>query len=165
MSMALTHRPVAEHDLERICDWPQTAEELFFCFPKATFPLTIAQLRTAIEARSDSTVVERDREVLAFANFYRWQTGSSCAIGNVMVAPAARGTGVGNYLMMQMIDLAFVKHQATEVTVSCFNQNLAGLLFYPKLGFEPYAIEARKNHIGHPVALLHMRRLRNANSA
>lgn len=134
--MPLTHRPVAEKDIQVICGFPQSEDELFFLFPKAAFPLTPSQLQDAIALRSDSTVAELDGEVAAFANFYRWEAGGCCSIGNVIVSPVARGRGVGRYLIEQMIGFAFSKHQAAEVTVSCFNQNVAGLLLYPKLGFE-----------------------------
>jgi ribosomal protein S18 acetylase RimI-like enzyme len=155
--MLLTHRPVTPKDIPCICGFAQTQDELFFLFPKAAFPLTPSQLQEAIAQRSDSTVVELDRQVVAFANFYRWETGGSCAIGNVIVSPATRGLGVGRYLIEQMIGLAFSRHRATEVTVSCFNENAAGLLLYAKLGFEPYAIEERKNKQGNQVALIHLR--------
>lgn len=74
----------------------------------------------------------------------------------------ARGRGIGHYLIEQMIGLAFSKHQATEVTISCFSQNVAGLLLYPKLGFQPYAVEERQDKKGNRVALIHMRFPRNA---
>ena len=60
-----------------------------------------------------------------------------------------------------MIGCAFSKHHAAEVTASCFNQNVAGLLLYPKLGFRPYAVEERQDKKGNRVALIHMRLLRN----
>ncbi|MHB1322314.1 MAG: GNAT family N-acetyltransferase [Acidithiobacillus ferrivorans] len=63
-------------------------------FPKAEFPLSSSQLRDAIAQRSDSTVVELGGEVIAFANFYRWESGGRCSIGNVIVSPAARGRGL-----------------------------------------------------------------------
>ena len=160
--MTLTHRPVDEKDIQVICSFPQSEDELFFLFPNAAFPLAPSQLQDAIAQRSDSTVVEFGGEVVAFANFYRWEAGGCCSIGNVIVSPATRGRGVGHYLIEKMIGLAFSKHQAAEVTVSCFNQNVAGLLLYPKLGFQPYAIEERQDKKGNRVALIHMRLLRNA---
>lgn len=160
--MTLTHRPVDEKDIQVICSFPQSEDELFFLFPKAAFPLTPSQLQDSIAQRSDSTVVELGGKVAAFANFYRWEAGGSCSIGNVIVSPAARGSGVGTYLIEQMVGLAFSKHQAAEVTVSCFNQNVAGLLLYPKLGFQPYAIEERQDKKGNRLALIHMRLPRNA---
>ena len=160
--MSLTHRSVIEKDIEVICRFPQSEDELFFLFPKAEFPLAVAQLQDAIAQRSDSTVVELGGEIVAFANFYRWEAGGRCSIGNVIVSPAFRRRGVGRYLIEQMIDLAFSKHRATEVSVSCFNQNVAGLLLYPQLGFQPYAVEERKDKRGNRVALIHMRLARNA---
>src|SRR4030065_461696 len=118
--MPLTHRPIEEKDIQVICGFPQSEDELFFLFPKAAFPLTTSQLQNAIAQRSDSTVVELGGKVVAFANFYRWEAGGCCSIGNVIVSPAARGRGVGRYLIEQMINLAFSKHQAAEVTVSCY---------------------------------------------
>jgi ribosomal protein S18 acetylase RimI-like enzyme len=159
--MLLTHRPVEEKDIPIICGFPQSEEELFFLFPKAVFPLSPLQLQDAISQRSDSTVVELGGTVVAFANFYRWGS-DGCSIGNVVVSPAARGQGVGRHLIEHMIGLAFSKHAAVEVTASCFNENVAGLLFYPKLGFEPYAIEQRQDKKGNRVALIHMRLSRNA---
>lgn len=159
--MPLTHRPVDEKDIPIICGFPQSEDELFFMFPAATFPLTPSQLQEAIARRADSTVVQQDGEVVAFANFYRWEAGGCCAIGNVVVSPSARGRGVARYLIEQMISLAFSKHQAAEVTVSCFNQNVGGLLLYSKLGFQPYAIEERQDKKGNRVALIHMRLARS----
>lgn len=46
-----------------------------------------------------------------------------------------------------------------SLTVSCFNANVAGLLLHAGLGFQPYAIEARQDRDGKPVALIHLRRL------
>ena len=155
--MTLTHRPATEKDIALICSFPRNEDELFFLFPRAEFPLTPSQLQQAMAQRADSTVVEQDGEIVAFANFYRWETGGCCSIGNVIVAPFVRGQGVGRYPITTMIELAFGKHQAREVSVSCFNANLAGLLFCPKLGFQPYAIEARQDKKGDRVALIHLR--------
>lgn len=155
--MLLTHRPVAELDIPLICGFPQNADELFFMFPKASYPLLPAQLLEAIAQRSDSTVVELDGRVVGFANFYVWETRGRCAIGNVIVSPQVRGRGVCRFLIEEMIRLAFEKHQAAEVTVSCFHQNVAALLCYAKLGFAPYAVEERRDKKGSRAALIHMR--------
>ena len=91
-------RPVDQQDFARICGFPQNAEELFFLFPKAVYPLTPSQLREAVAQRSDSTVVELDGKVVAFANFYRWKTGGCCAIANVVVAPVVAPATVSGVL-------------------------------------------------------------------
>ncbi|NYS39579.1 GNAT family N-acetyltransferase, partial [Pseudomonas syringae pv. actinidiae] len=34
------HRPLEEKDIPIICELPQNADELFYMFPRATWPLT-----------------------------------------------------------------------------------------------------------------------------
>lgn len=150
-------RPLIESDVEKICALPQSIEELYFFSPKTSFPLTPEQLTSAVAQRSDSHVVCEGDEVLAFANFYRWGKCAKCSIGNVIVSSAARGRGIASALMTHMVSLAYEKYSASEVTVSCFNSNVAGLLLYPKLGFKPYDIEERVGPFGNRVALVHLR--------
>lgn len=153
----LSHRQVRPEDVARVCAFPQDAEELFFLFPRATYPLTPEQLRQAIDQRHDSTVVLVDDRVCGFANFYVREVSGTCAIGNVVVAPEARGRGVGRYVVETMIRKGLVEHRAGEVRISCFNGNVAGLLLYAKLGFVPFAVEPRADPRGARVALVHMR--------
>ena len=157
--MHLTHRPVQPDDIAEICSFPQSPAELFYMFPKADYPLSPAQLNDAIAQRSGSTVVEGNGTVLAFANFYKAEHGGVCALGNVVVAHAARGQGVARYLVTAMIELARQQFAAREVWVSCFNHNTAGLLLYPQLGFVPFGIEERQAWEGSRVALVQMKQL------
>lgn len=157
--MPFTHRPVRAEDVLAICNFPQTPKELFFMFPKAQYPLTDDQLLASIAQRSDSTVVEENGSVIGFANFYKFERGGVCAIGNVIVSPTARGKGVAKFLVETMVGLAIDRHRASEVQLSCFNENTAGLLLYPQLGFVPFEIEERLSPDGRRVALLNMRLL------
>lgn len=157
--MPLTHRPVQTTDIQAICCFPQGPDELFYMFPKATYPLTPDQLSEAIAQRSGSTVVEEDGVLLGFANFYKAEAGGICALGNVVVAPAARGKGVARYLVQCMIALAREQFAAQEIWVSCFNHNTAGLLLYPQLGFTPFHIEERQAPDRSRVALVQMKQL------
>ncbi len=159
--MSLTFRPVRDDDVAAICRWPQSADELYFFFPRARYPLTAEQLRQAIAERAEARVIERAGEPLGFANFHRWEQGGPCSIGNLVVAPTARRQGVARQLVQQMCALAFGRYQASEVRVSCFNHNTAGLLLYPALGFVPFALEERQGPTAERVALLHMRLPRN----
>ena len=155
--MTLSSRPVAQQDIARICGFARHEDELYFFFPKASWPLTPEQLQDSIAQRANSTVVEREGEVVGFANFYQWEEGGVCSIGNVIVAPEQRGQGIARYLVCQMIRQAVEHYRAREVCLSCFNENVAGLLLYPQLGFVPYAIEARVGPQGQRVALIQMR--------
>lgn len=155
--MTITFRAVEAQDIPRIRSFARNQEEQFFFFPAATWPLTDEQLQGSIDKRSDSTVIELDGVVAGFANFYQWATAGTCTIGNVIVDPQVRGKGVGAQLIEQMITIARTRHQAREVTLSCFNTNVAGLLLYPKLGFTPFAIEERQDPQGRRLALVHLR--------
>lgn len=150
----LSHRPAVASDLADIVNFPQNAEELFFCYPKADWPLSIGQLAAAMAERRDSTVVLLDGRVAGFANFYQWQYDDYCALGNLMVAPWARSQGVAHYLVAVMEQLAREHYHAVRMQVSCFNANSAGLLLYPKLGYALSGVVERRDRQDQRVALI-----------
>ncbi|SFI84463.1 Protein N-acetyltransferase, RimJ/RimL family [Pseudomonas guineae] len=150
----LSHRPAAAVDLAEIVSFPQDADELFFCYPKANWPLSIGQLAAAMAERRDSNVALLDGRVAGFANFYQWQYDDHCALGNLMVAPWARGHGVAHYLVAVMEQLAREHYHAKRMQVSCFNANSAGLLLYPKLGYALSGVVERRDPKDQRVALI-----------
>ncbi len=156
--MNLSCRAVEPDDLDYICSFPQYAEELYFIFPKATYPLTREQLATAIANRQHSTILMADDSVIGFANFYHWQPQGCCKIGNFIVKAEYRGQGAGSFLLAHMMRLAQTAYSATHIEISCFNTNTSGLLLYMHRGFTPFAMESRTDHQGHQMALIHMRK-------
>ena len=156
----LSFRPVASTDISILCKLPQNAEELFYMYPKAHFPLTPDQLTKSIETRFDSSVVCYDNQPAAFANFYEMIEDHYCSIGNVIVDPSKRGMGIGKYLFDQMMELSIQKYNIKEMRLSCFNTNTNALLFYTNYGFIPYEIQSRENHLGEKIASIHMKILR-----
>lgn len=155
----LTYRAVKHTDLAELARFPQNAAELYFCCPKANFPLTEEQLTTIIASRCCSTVVEQQGQIAGFANFYQWQHRGCCKIGNVMVNPKLRQQGIARYLLSIMTLQAKNSFSAIELQVCCFNSNTIALLFYAKMGFKPIAIEERIDNNKQKVALIHMSRL------
>lgn len=151
---ALSHRPANTNDLAAIVRFPQSAEELFFCYPKADWPLSVGQLAATMAERRDSSVALLEGRVAGFANFYQWQHGDFCALGNLMIAPWARGQGVARYLVTVMERVAREQYQARRMQVSCFNANSAGLLLYPKLGYRVDGVVERRDPQGARVALI-----------
>ena len=119
----LQYRPLLKQDLQAIYSFPQSEEKLFYFYPKALYPLTPEQLQSAIDQRSDSTTFVQNGSVVGFANFYNWENGI-CCIGNVVVAPFARGQGVAKFIIETMISIAEHKHSAITVQISCFNKNI-----------------------------------------
>lgn len=61
----LTHRGAREADRPAIVAFPQNRKELFHIFPAATCPLTVEQLRKAVETRFGSTVVLQGHAAVA----------------------------------------------------------------------------------------------------
>lgn len=153
---SLSHRPAGAADLADVVTFVQNADELYFAYPKGAWPLTVGQLAATMAERRDSTVALLHGRVAGFANFYQWQHGESCSLGNMMVAPSARGHGVAQYLIGEMERLAVQHYKARVMKVSCFNANAAGLLLYTALGYRPQAIVERRDTQGRRVALVQL---------
>ncbi|WP_239482134.1 GNAT family N-acetyltransferase [Zestomonas insulae] len=153
---SFSHRPAGAADLAEVVTFVQNADELFFAYPKGAWPLTVGQLAATMAERRDSMVALLHGQVAGFANFYQWQHGESCALGNMMVAPSARGHGVAQYLIGVMEQLAVQHFKAQLMRVSCFNGNAAGLLLYTELGYRPQAIVERRDPQGRRVALVQL---------
>ena len=131
-------REVLEQDLPCLCSLPQSEDELFFMFPRAQFPLQPTELAHAIQQRQDATVAVLDGSVIGFANFYQWEHGGRCAIGNVIVAPEARGQGFGSALIEHyMTALAFDKYQAQAVSIALSTPMWRACCCTPDWAFSP----------------------------
>ena len=75
------------------------------------------------------------------------------SLGNLMIAPWARGQGVAQYLVGVMEQLARRDFAARELRVSCVNDNRAGLLLYARLGYRLSGLVERQRG-QHRVALV-----------
>jgi RimJ/RimL family protein N-acetyltransferase len=158
MNERFIHREADADDFTSICLFPENEDELYFCFPKAIFPLTVDQLKTSVDSRFDSTVIISENTVAGFANFYEVEQDHHCSIGNVIVNPLFRGKGVGEFLISTMEYKALNKYNVKEIHISCFNPNVAGLLLYNKLGYVPYELEKRFDKKSMPIALIKMKK-------
>lgn len=133
----------------------QSPEELFLIYPSATWPFDLPQLNKLSQQRTDLTVAIDKNAVIGFANLYRNQSGEKVFIGNVVVADAYRGKGVGRRVICHMCDQVFEKY-ASEVHLTVFNQNTPALILYTSLGFKAYDLELRHTPQGEPVIAIHM---------
>jgi ribosomal protein S18 acetylase RimI-like enzyme len=125
-------------------------------FPKAEYPLKAEVLLKEAESRFYPTVVISDHKPAGYGNFIHAEHGNLCTVGNVIVNPAMRRTGVASYLVETLLTFAFYKLKSLYVKISCFNNNTAGLLLYHKLGFIPVDMEVRLSRSGQKVALIHI---------
>ncbi len=55
-------------------------------------------------------------------------------------------SGIGTFLITVMENIARTKYDVAEIHLSCFNENINGLLLYTKLGYIPYEIEKYINN-------------------
>lgn len=164
MIKELKHRSIEKHDFGQICQFPQNAEELFFMFPKAEYPLTESQLESAINSRFDSTVILFNDIIVGFANFYEVKNSQYASIGNVVVDANYRNLGIGKYLIQTMEQIAIEKYSVSEFHHSCFNTNTKGILLYSKLGYIPYETEKWLNPQNESLALIKMKKRMSSNS-
>ncbi|WP_239614597.1 GNAT family N-acetyltransferase [Cohnella mopanensis] len=134
------YRDATFADFKQIASFPQSKEEQFYMYPKGIYPLTAEQLAEAATGRTSLTVITDSEEVVGYSNLYDVISGEQCWIGNVIVRPASRGTGLAGFLIQTMIHRAAEELQVKSVHLVCHNTNSRALLFYHKLGFVPYDI-------------------------
>jgi RimJ/RimL family protein N-acetyltransferase len=164
---SLSFRQAKLSDLEAILNFPQDRTELFYFFPSATYPLTLAQLESQLSERYESTIMldlalAPEQQIIGFANFYNVENHNIAFIGNVIIRPDKRQQGLGKKLVQTMMAIGFQQLGLNEIHLSCYNENTRALLFYQHLGFKPYAIEERKDFKQQTTAMIHFKIKRNA---
>jgi predicted GNAT family N-acyltransferase len=154
------HRDLASNDIETICSFPQSAEELFFMGPKFAYPLTSDQLLRMLENRfSPTVIIDGNDKPIAYANLYDLKHDeSTCCLGNVILASAYRGKGVSEYLLNTMMNKAAEEHQVKRMKLYCHNTNTRALIFYIKHGFIPCGSRIIENHESKKIVSIEMER-------
>lgn len=137
-------RNARQSDFPSIIQLLHNREEMFRVYPGGQFPFTVTQLRSLAETRCDLTVATVAGAVVGFANLYNLEAGQSAFIGNVVIARAFRGQGLGRVLVSHMINLALAKYDLQQVRISVFSDNTPALLMYTGMGFRPSSVEERR---------------------
>jgi len=150
-----TYRSLIKSDYETICSFPRNAEELYYMFPSATFPLTPEQIEESVKNRMMPTAFFYNNELAAFANLYGLED-DHCWLGNVIVSPRHRGKGVARYLIETMSAIAVKELSVQKLKLVCHNTNTRALLLYTKNRFIPYEISVREKPNGEKIAGIHM---------
>ena len=144
-------------DFNILNHFAQSAQELFYIAPFATYPWDAESFAESTTQRLSNTVFTENNAIIGFANYYDVEFSDKGFIGNVMVNPAYRRQGYGKQIVQHMIEMGFATHRFKEIHLSCFSANTAGLLLYRKLGFKPYAIEQRTDYKNESVALMNFK--------
>ena len=129
-------------NLDSICSFPQSQEELFFMSPRFVYPLTPDQILNLVKDRFEPTVIinRESSEVVAYANIYKDEEGSFW-LGNVIVSPKFRGKEASQYLINVMLNKAKYNLKTDSIKLACHSTNARGLAFYSKHGFKPFDIK------------------------
>jgi ribosomal protein S18 acetylase RimI-like enzyme len=154
--MTFDHRPFQEADAPAICTFPRSAEELFYIFPKAAYPLALNHLATAVSQCHDPTVGLLDSRIAGYIGFEEVHARKFCTIGNLVVHPEFRREGMGSYLVDIMVQRAFEHYAVRFVRASCLSHNRPAYTMYHKLGFRPADMGQRLGPDGDPVLVVHM---------
>lgn len=132
----LTLRPFLPTDDDALIAWLPTAEDLHrFTGPRLRHRLDSAQLD---ELRADDTftmfTAEVDGTVVGHAEFV--STGADSArLARVLVDPARRGQGLGERLVLAMIEEARARG-IRSLNLYVLDDNTRAVRLYEKLGFE-----------------------------
>ncbi|MGM0885306.1 MAG: N-acetyltransferase family protein [Bacillota bacterium] len=151
-----TYRSLEPDDYPVISAFPQNELELFSMFPAGKYPLTPEQIAESAKTRWYPTVVLHENKVVGYANFYGLEETIKCFLGNVIIAPSYRGKGASAALINEMIRQAKEELRVGKLQLICHNTNIAGLLFYKKLGFKPFDLTPMKNHLGETIVGISM---------
>ncbi|MET0091311.1 MAG: GNAT family N-acetyltransferase [Candidatus Thiodiazotropha sp.] len=103
-------------------------------------------------------MVEREHQVVGFADLYQIVPGESAFIGNLIIDRETRGQGAGRALIEYMTQQAANRYRVREIRLSVFNGNTPALMLYARMQFTPYALEERIDWGGQPVILIHMKK-------
>ncbi len=152
-------RTLRNSDLDHICSFPQTRQELFFISPRASYPLTVTAFSAILSERHHPTVALLDGQLAGFASLYNVNRENHCFVGNIIVNPEFRQRKLGTAIVAEMARIAQAEYAVKSLHLSCFSHNVRALLLYSGLGFQPYSIEERRDYTDSPVALVHMQKI------
>ncbi len=127
-------RKLREEDLPSVCTFPEREIELYYAFPRASFPLEVDPLREMIRQRFCSSVLMHQERVIAFANLYD-REGDECWFGNLMVHGEFRRMGAASFLLEAMTGEAREVYGIRKLKVACWEENREGISFYRRMGF------------------------------
>lgn len=141
----IINRETTLADLNHILSFPQDDQETYYLF-NITESLNFETLKSFYEKRFGSTSFIRKGQVIAYANFYRYQTDhiSTIYLGNVIIKPEQRGQGYSKQLIQVMEHKAKTQFKTKNLCLAVFCNNTTAYALYIKMGFEVIRIEERK---------------------
>lgn len=153
----LLFRLAKQEDFETIVTFPRNAEEAYYMFPRGTYPLQADALYQVSCERKLPIVLEKEGRIAAYCSLYDVAEGGAGWLGNVITAPEARGGGTAENLIRYMMKRSREEFRLAELHLVCHSSNARALLFYHRLGFQPYDLKKTEDWESKPIARIYLK--------
>lgn len=121
-----------------VASWARDEHELFWLAPKTPPPLTAAKV-VAWPGRDGCPLLmyrESDASPLGYLELNPMPGEQSHLwLGHCVLAPSARGTGLGKLMVRMLLDEAFINRKAWRVSLVVFPDNESAVACYRAAGF------------------------------
>lgn len=137
--MPLTLRTPLLEDFEALAAWIPDAESCRrWAGPRLDYPFLAADLPTRLAQPGGELLclAEGNGSPVAFGQYWVIEEGA-VHLGRIIVAPEARGRGIGRELCQQLMNRAITTTGASSVTLRVVRQNTVAAALYESLGFVP----------------------------
>ena len=147
--MSLMLRPARPSDFLVLAAWvPDAAACKRWAGPRVPFPFAPEHLEGLLEARErPSYGLWEDGSALVAFGQYWVQAPGRAHLGRILVAPAARGRGLGRELCRHLMGEAVRATGARVVTLRVYRDNTVAQALYTSLGFRPVASECTNDSL------------------
>ncbi|NDP41071.1 MAG: GNAT family N-acetyltransferase [Rhodoferax sp.] len=137
--------PIAS-DFVAIASWiPDAAAGLRWAGPRLPFPFAASDLSVLLAVpgggEASYSLIDDSSKPCGFGQHWVLRPGA-VHLGRIIVAPDARGCGLGRVLCQQLISAALHATSETAVTLRAYRDNTVAVRLYSTLGFIEVAEES-----------------------
>ena len=153
--MSLVLRPARPSDFLALAAWiPDASACRRWAGPNLPYPFADGDLEALLTAEGRASHVLADGAApVAFGQHWVLTPGR-VHLGRIIVAPEARGRGLGRILCQQLMAAAVQATGARAVTLRVYRDNAVAQALYTSLGFRPVAAESTDEALFMEVAAL-----------
>ena len=152
--MELRLRATRPEDYATLAGWIRDAKSCRrWAGARLAYPFNASDLPALLAHPGSRSYSLSDEKLTLYGFAQHWQnTPPEEHLGRIIVAPQARGKGLGRVLCQQLIDCACAASGASALTLRVYRDNAAALALYRSFGFLPCETESNAD-------VLFMRRL------